>query len=139
MKIILLILLSMNIINAELLRNNNIVKDTVSGLEWQDDAIGEKMLWKSAIDHCENLTLNGSEWRLPNINELKSIVDRSRIEPAIFEAFENTNVSNTQDYYWSSTSTSTGSAAILIDFGYGSSSSLHKGTSGFVRCVRNTQ
>ena len=101
MKQILLILIGLSSLSlAEFSRDGDIVTDTISKLQWQDNAIGEKMTWESAIDYCENtLRLGGySDWRLPNINELKSIVDRSKYDPIIVNGFENTS----SYYYWSS-------------------------------------
>ena len=80
-----------------------IVIDTRTGLVWQDNAAAATTTatWANAITTCENLVLGGySDWRLPNINELKSIRDMSRSSPAIDTAFVNTAT----DYYWSSTS-----------------------------------
>jgi hypothetical protein len=73
-------------LNADFIRDNTklVVNDTKTGLMWQDDAVGSTMTWANAITTCESLTLGGySDWRLPNIRELKSIVDRTRYNPAI--------------------------------------------------------
>jgi len=63
------------------------VTDAVTGLTWVSDpmvaGLGAPMYWYDAIDACENLNFAGhSDWRLPNINELLSIVDHSRFDPA---------------------------------------------------------
>ncbi|MFH1187747.1 MAG: DUF1566 domain-containing protein [bacterium] len=63
--------------------NDGTITDTSTGLMWQQ-AITEKMIWEDAINYCENLSLGGySDWRLPNKNELQSIVDYSCYSPAI--------------------------------------------------------
>lgn len=36
------------------------------------------MNWAGAISICSGLSLAGKTWRLPNINELKTIVDRNK-------------------------------------------------------------
>ena len=80
-----------------------IVNDNATGLSWQDDADASSYTatWQGAIDYCEALTLGGyDDWRLPNINELYTIVDRGRSDPAIAAVFVNTASSG----YWSSTS-----------------------------------
>lgn len=60
------------------------VSDTRSGLMWQRGGPDEIMDWESALRYCENLRINDfDDWRLPNINEINSIVDRSRTDPAI--------------------------------------------------------
>jgi hypothetical protein len=58
------------------------VTDIVSGLMWQQfevtDNEGEicEMNWEEALRYCETLTLAGyNDWRLPNLNELRSIVN----------------------------------------------------------------
>jgi hypothetical protein len=70
-------------LNADFIRDNTklVVNDTKTGLMWQDDAVGSTMTWANAITTCENLTLGGySDWRLPNIRELKSIVEELNLK-----------------------------------------------------------
>jgi len=58
------------------------------------------MCWQESIDYCEDMSFAGhDDWRLPNFNELYSIGDRSKSNPAIKDAFVNVSSSN----YWSST------------------------------------
>jgi hypothetical protein len=78
---------------------DGVVTDNTTGLQWQDD-INITKNWEDAIDYCETLTLGThTDWRLPNFNELYSIVDRSKINPAIEAIFQNVVL----DHYWSST------------------------------------
>ena len=137
MKIILLIMLGLNLLQADFTRIGNIVKDSVSKLEFQDDAIGSAMIWEEAINHCETLTLGGhSDWRLPNINELKSIVDRTRYNPAIKDAFV-----HTASFYFSSTSSEAYNYSVwTVHFEEGSvAHGSGKKTNTYVRCVRDGQ
>lgn len=140
MKRILLILsVSASLALAEFTRDdaNGIVTDIVTGLQWQDDAVGSVMAWEEAIGHCETLELGPyTDWRLPNLNELTSLVDDTRVNPAISPVFVNTASS----YYWSSTTfAGTTSGAWLVYFNYcGRSPSLKTG-SFYVRCVRAGQ
>jgi hypothetical protein len=63
-----------------------------------------RMYWYDAINACENLDFAGHEdWRLPNINELMSIVDHSRYSPA-FDTMFFIPPSDLFTPYWSSTS-----------------------------------
>jgi hypothetical protein len=77
------------------------VTDTKTGLVWQQSTSSQKKNWEDALGLCEGLTLGlQSDWRLPNIKELGSIVDTSVRDPAIDEtAFPNTM----SERYWSST------------------------------------
>jgi hypothetical protein len=64
-----------------------IVTDRVTGLVWQgcpaglwgtscDSGAAEKFFWVDALAYCERLEWSGqSDWRLPNVRELRSIVD----------------------------------------------------------------
>jgi len=57
------------------------------------------LTWSDPIADCENLTLDGhDDWRLPNRNELQSIIDYSKSTPSIDAVF---NAEST--YYWTST------------------------------------
>jgi len=91
------------------------ITDTETGLMWQKCSMGqlynpntgrcdgnaEGYLWKDALAACEDLSLAGySDWRLPNHNEVHSIVDYSKIYPAIdIDYFPDTVAAD----YWSST------------------------------------
>jgi len=49
--------------------------DTASSLCWQDPPSGDPMVWNTASSHCNNLVHGGhSNWRLPNIDELISLI-----------------------------------------------------------------
>lgn len=113
-----------------------VVVDTRTGLVWQDDATAASTTatWANAITTCENLVLGGyTDWRLPNINELKSIRDMSRSGPAIEATFVNTATG----YFWSSTSYAAGpTLAWVVGFVNGNVFANDKTFSYYVRCVR---
>jgi len=132
------------------------VTDNITGLLWQKESAGiseEEVLritfiWEEALSYCEELTLaEYSDWRLPNIKELESIVDETKYEPAIDKAYFSVNESCDPDpgecnsSYWSSTSsTSDPDKAKLINCEYGSTSALLKMYAHYyVRCVRGGQ
>ena len=70
------------------------VTDQRTGLVWQQNTDSKKYNWQDALKYCENLDLAGhTDWRLPTICELLSIVDYSRCDPAIDPVFE-------ADPYW---------------------------------------
>ena len=126
-------------LNADFIRDGSkeVVLDTKTNLMWQDnnDTKTIKKNWSDAIDYCENLTLGGySDWYLPNINELRSLADRSRYNPAIDPAFKNV----VSYRYWSST-TDVGntSNAWNVYFLGGDDGWDDKSDTYYVRCVRD--
>ena len=139
---------------------DNIVKDNITGLEWQDDLAAktvtkqwltdtnyddchdngnncENTLGDTAATYCSNLVLGGHEdWRLPTADELVGIIDKDKINPAIDNAFQNT----VSDYYWSSTTYAGGSLnAWIVYFYNGRQFGRAKTNSYYVRCVRAGQ
>ena len=121
-------------------RENGIVIDQTTGLQWQDDYSNnggsvKKATWEDAKTYCENLTLGGySDWRLPSIEELKSIVDYGKSDPAIDPIFENVVFY----LYWSSTTlASFSSNAWFVHFADGHNDWDNKSYSYYVRCVRD--
>jgi len=122
---------------ADFTKSGNIVTDNTTGLQWQDDAVGTAVSWQAAIDSCEALSLDGfSDWRLPNLNELISLVDYGTYSPSIDPTFQYT-VSNG---YWSSTTHANfASYAWGVNFSSGIQGSSSKSTSPYVRCVRAGQ
>jgi len=146
------ILLSLIIILAasavwagELTRDNanETVTDSTNSLMWQDDSVvaSATYTWVEAIDYCENLDFAGyTDWRLPNLNELGSIVDHDRYYYGIYITFRNTYVSYQSPFphYWSSTTVfSDTSKAWVIYFNTGSTkNSIAKTDNQYARCVR---
>ena len=88
---------------------NGTVTDHTTGLMWQKDEPGA-MTRAAALNYCENLSFplnNGfTDWRLPNIKELVSLVDYSVANYTnLIPAFNPTFFPNAVEgvYYWSST------------------------------------
>ena len=126
--------------------NEQIVTDNITNLQWQDDNDAKTVTksWVDAISYCEELTLGGyTDWRLPNINELKIIIDRTKQNPEIASGFQNTNTDNPEDdYYWSSTSYNGDKEyAWIVYFGNGNINIGDKeyDSNAHVRCVRDGQ
>ena len=113
---------------------DEIVADTTTGLIWQKDYAADKN-WQEALKYCEDSTYAGfTDWRLPNINELNSIVDYNYYDPA--SAFPG-DVSS-EYYYWSSSSNTGATTARYIYFKTGERGYYRpKPTKHFVRCVRS--
>jgi len=118
--------------------NDGTITDIDTGLMWQVQVSDIKKNWKDALSYCENLVYaEYSDWRLPDREELRSIVNYSNKNPAIFEQFNDTML----EYYWSSTTNANyASSAWGIDFKYGDDSySRHKSSEYYVRAVRGGQ
>jgi len=81
------------------------VTDNLTGLMWTKDANlpNSTMTWDEALDYCNNLALGGySDWHLPNMNELESLVNANEAKSATWlnsQGFTTVQA----DAYWSST------------------------------------
>ena len=113
------------------------VTDSSTGLMWQQSTSHTNLLpWTAALSYCEDLTLAGyTDWRLPNMKELRTIVDHKTYNPAIdTEYFPDTMLSD----YWSSTSRAISpSFAWGISFTFGRDRTCVKNDSSHVRAVRD--
>jgi len=141
--ILFLFMLMLASANADFIRDDNtqIVTDTRTGLQWQDNIDAKTITkhWMEAIAYCEDLTLGGyDDWRLPNFNELYYLADKNKGNPTISSVFENVASND----YWTSTSVvGNESGAFNVNFCFGVSNWGSKtGTgSSYVRCVRGGQ
>jgi len=126
--------------------SSKIVTDSKTSLQWQDNESTTK-IWIDAVNYCENLRLGGyDDWRLPNINELNSIVDDTKYMPCMSSAFKSLPPYHLNDYtishYWSSTtsvddSLSTVSFAWGFKFGDGYQGRFDKRYEANIRCTRS--
>jgi len=74
------------------------VRDNRSGLEWQQGVSLTEQNQAASVAYCTSLALDGGGWRLPTIDELRSIVDDRffpRIDPSFFPGTPST-------LFWSS-------------------------------------
>jgi len=109
------------------------ITDKATGLMWMQNDNGSGILWEEALSYAENFSFAGfSDWRLPDIKELQSIIDYTRspsttnsaaIDP-LFICTQITNEAGESDFpcYMSSTTFSSqtpadGSHASYISFG----------------------
>ncbi len=116
----------------------NVVTDSVTGLQWQDDDSHQFMTWSAAQTHCAQLDIDGKGWRLPTKRELESLVDYSQSGRALDQAFSNIGNSTYTEYYWSSTpyiGDTTQVGVVTYHNGYAQS---HRSKTDlvYVRCVR---
>jgi len=111
-----------------------IVTDRITGLEWQDNDVVAKN-WEWAVKYCDALDLNGTGWRLPNMNELNFLVDREKCNTAIDDVF---TVANNYPYWASTTVASDHNKIWAVNFRCGKTFTPDKNENTFynVRCVR---
>ena len=134
--------LSPSLTTGEFIDNGDgTITDKGTGLMWEKEGPGPRMSWEAAITYCESLSLAGyDDWRLPNIKELRSILDYRRYNPSIDTSCFPATV---PFYYWSSTTYPTDSSeAWSINFfsGYdygGHEYSSLKSLKRHVRTVRD--
>ncbi len=116
--------------------SQGIVTDLTTGFMWQDNSDAKTVTknWQGAIDYCNSLTLGGySNWRLPTLKEMTTIVDYGRYDPAIDPVFQ--NVSNS--WYWTSTISKTNTSySWILDFSYGDDNYYNQNSYRLFRCVR---
>ena len=121
------------------------ITDNATGLMWVANptaaGVGGTYTWANAITACENLNYAGhTDWRLPNIKELMSIVDYEAYNPTIDQ-----NFFTCQSYYYWSSSTDVSSAhpggtwAWLVSFSSGLAQTGVKTGATYVRPVRGGQ
>ncbi len=126
-------------IGVSVLFGTDTFTDTKTGLTWQDNKAAAKVQknWSDAKEYCKDLTLGGySDWRLPSIKELQSIVDITKYSPAIKSGFKHV----ASGYYWSSSEVvSDSSLAWGVFFGNGGTNFDDKSYKSYVRCVRGRQ
>lgn len=130
------------------------VTDIVNGLVWSKCSLGQTFAdnsctgspthihsWQEALTITENNKdyLGTTGWRLPNIKELSSLVERSCTAPSInLEAFPSTPLG----VYWSNTfdakgtNSASGIKALIVDFTDGSEFLKDVNTHRLVRLVK---
>ncbi|HMZ59497.1 MAG TPA: DUF1566 domain-containing protein, partial [Leptospiraceae bacterium] len=123
------------------------VRDQATGLLWQKCSAGQSgsscgtgtastFTWAPALTYCNSLSLASKTWRLPNINELRTIIDVSAAGLPYINgtAFPNTPTSVSQ--YWSSDSlVSPTTYAWYIYLLDGSLAYMQKSLTSYARCV----
>jgi hypothetical protein len=127
------------------------VTDTRTGLMWKQCAEGLSgvgcgmgtlmtFTWSGALSHAVSSSFAGyTNWRLPNVKELSSLVEDCRFQPAINDSlFPNTPSSS----FWSgSPDAAYWNYGWVVDFYFGSvpPAGLRRSNVGHVRFVRGGQ
>lgn len=125
------------------------VTDLPTGLIWKQCAEGlsgtgcatgstETFSWQAALQHAEAEVFAGSDlWRLPNKNELASLVEQRCVDPAINERYFTNTPSSA---FWSSSPYANFALnAWGVSFGIGNVSHYGKDDQLYVRLVRGGQ
>jgi hypothetical protein len=141
--------------------SNGTVTDKLTGLIWLkegqctqfysgDPMGGNQRSWTTAMDSANKLASpycglsDGSvagDWRLPNVNELGSLIDWGGYAPALPTDCPLASSTGLGDYYWSSTSmgySADGAWRVGFYYGYGINGGGKSGNY-YVRCVRGGQ
>ncbi|EHQ06782.1 DUF1566 domain-containing protein [Leptonema illini] len=130
--------------------SNDVATDQGTGLMWTRCAAGETYsggacsgspqspAWGQALVFCENLVQAGySDWRLPSITEISSLIDRKQIWPSM----DSTVFPGAKSNFWSSTTNMvTPSEAWIVNGSTATNNQSDKSSpSGApaVLCVRN--
>ena len=129
-------------------RVNDIVIDSKTSLDWQDDSEvsnSNRNNWNDSISYCESLVLNNkSDWRLPNANEAISLrYGDNTLDYLGFSQFTRVN----QSYYWTSTTNPKVTTMAVyykpntmkIGFGLPANGNDGKAYLLYTRCVRGGQ
>jgi hypothetical protein len=126
------------------------VIDTTTGLQWMRYCLGQHWngmtcegkaatyTWREALKRAKQVTFAGyNDWRLPTIDELKSIIEKNEIPTINSKAFPNTS---TQSHVWSSSSNANHSSYVwYVYFDYGYAGYGDCDNHGHVRLVRGGQ
>ena len=119
------------------------IKDSSTDLFWQKDS-GTVENWKDALAYCENLNYAGhDDWRLPNRNELLTLVDYTKVP--VTESFDPETESAASLFPGMTSAVFASSTPVLgyggtygywgIDMSTGIAETSYEG--GEVRCVRS--
>ncbi|KPA14027.1 protein containing DUF1566 [Candidatus Magnetomorum sp. HK-1] len=124
---------------AHLLINpDNTVTDVHTGLMWQREINISPQTWAYALDNCENhVEANFSDWRMPSILELQSIVDyETSYSPTV-----NTTIfpDTPKDLFWTSSPTQNPGIIYNVQFENGITHSSETHETHYYRAVRGGQ
>lgn len=110
------------------------VSDQATGLMWTRADSGRAMNWGQALAFAENLNCAGyTDWRLPNVKELHTLVDYTRAPdartsytraPAIDPIFQ---LTEKESWFWSSTTHAENLYGYYVCFGQAASQFVYKG------------
>ncbi|MBP7432839.1 SUMF1/EgtB/PvdO family nonheme iron enzyme [bacterium] len=109
-----------------------VVVDSLTQLSWTKEISSSPTEWKGALNYCENLIYaDYDDWRLPNINELKTIIDDSKYNPS--SSFPGIV---SQSFWTSSQSINLPSYPPFVDFNSGEIRKSYNNNPKYAICVR---
>lgn len=124
---------------------NGTVHDELTKLTWQQAPSGVPVMASGSAQVCTSLSLDGSGWRLPSLNELETLVDET-VPDNTAHALDTTSFPNEPgSVYWSSSQMSSymgvvaftgGGSMQLVPVSPTAADLLSGRGLGFVRCVR---
>jgi len=120
--------------------NGDTITDNLTGLMWAENAnLDGQKTWANALTYCNDLSLGGySDWRLPNVLELLSLIDWEEYNPALPGGHPFSGVQS--NYYWSSTTVAVSTTyAWYVNLNLGGVSSASKTSTYYVWPVRGGQ
>jgi hypothetical protein len=114
------------------------VQDNYTKLIWEQATHQPAMDFATASALCSGLALNGHSFRLPTVNELSTLVDDTRVAPAITRTMFPDTVwgSGDQYYYWAQDAWAGSTAGTGWGLNYNDGYTGHGRLSLVVRCVR---
>lgn len=114
--------------------NDGTISDHATGLTWLKADSGKTMTWEQALKYAEELNAAGhSDWRLPDVKELQSIVDYSRAPDATDKKSRSAaidpvfDLTEQESWFWTSTTHLETGGAYYVCFGQGFSAWLFRG------------
>lgn len=116
---------------------SEVVLDNSTGLMWDAAGSEKRMTHKEAEAYVKTLKLGGfTDWRLPTVQELLTLVDYSRTNPAI----DTSAFSCKSECYWTGTPyAGVADSAWYVYFGGGGSNWYYRYGDFCVRAVRASQ
>lgn len=123
---------------TEKIGEDEVVKDSVTGLVWQKTYKDSVKTFADALSTCENLEYAGfSDWRLPNKNELASLANYGKYHPASdFPEMPNRSFRTSSSDAKKSPTSDDWKNAWYVTFYDGIVNFGGKSNSDIVRCVR---
>lgn len=131
-----ILIFSSILFSSNFIKSENIVIDIKKNLMWQDNQENVEFTenWTLSKEYCSSLTLNGyTDWKLPSIKELQSIVDISKKKPSINSEFKFVVPSS----YWSKSQDLVNkNNAWYVGFKTGATFRDSKDYDCYIRCIR---